>query len=316
MLYDEKKTEIGRNFVTKLWNAGRFLMMNFQKILNDKEYGSEPNDSDIVEKWIESRFNSTLKDINTNLNDFHINEYTKSMYNFVWSDFCDWYIELLKIQIEDNKESAKTIIKNAMELYEKILKILHPVMPFVTEELWHLLKEDRNSKSISTQQFPEIVIEKINPIIEDEFEQIKSIVTSIRNLRSENNIVFTTKCNVVINANPDSIKVLDNYLGMIKQLCNLDIDYSTDKKEPENSINNVITGFDIYLLLEGIVDEEKQKEKFVKEIENLEKYLKGIDAKLTNEKFLNNAAPEIVAKEREKKKDTEDKLEKLRTKVT
>ena len=316
VLYDEKKTEIGRNFVTKLWNAGRFLMMNYQKILGSSEYGSEPLDNDIVEKWIDSRFNSTLKDINTNLNDYRLNDYTKAMYSFVWSDFCDWYIELLKIRLDDNKDSAVSIIEKAMGIYENILKMLHPVIPFVTEELWHLLKDGRENKSISVQEFPEIAVEKIDPIIEDEFQNIINIVTSIRNLRSENNIVFTTKCNVIMHTDEDKIKFLDTYGDLISKMCNVDLSYSTSHDEPGNSISNVISGFVIYLLLEGVVDSEKQKEKYVKEIEKLESYLKGIDSKLTNTKFVENAPPEIIARERDKKKDTEDKLEKLRSKVT
>ncbi len=316
VLYEEKKTEIGRNFITKLWNAGRFLMMNYNRINSSDEFGNEEAQDDIVEKWIDSRFNSTLKDIEQNLDSYRLNDYTKAMYNFVWSDFCDWYIELLKIKLEEDKQSAKLTIAKAMERYEKILKILHPVIPFVTEELWHLLKEERESKTISTQKFPEVSYEKIEPLIEDEFEQIKNVITSIRNLRSENNIVFTVKCNVVVNTTEENLHLLDDYNNWIQNLCNVDLRYSTNTSEPDNSISNVISGFEVYLLLEGIVDVEKQKAKFLKEIENLEKYLKGIDSKLSNEKFIENAPPELIAGEKDKKKDTEEKLEKLRAKVT
>lgn len=315
VLFEEKKTEIGRNFITKLWNAGRFLMMNNTRINGSNEYGNDTIQDDIVEKWIDSRFNSTLKDIEQNLNSYRLNDYTKAMYNFVWSDFCDWYIELLKIKLEENKDSAKQTIAKAMERYEKILKLLHPVIPFVTEELWHLIKEERESKTISNQAFPEVLSDKIDPVIEDEFEQIKNIVTSIRNLRSENNIVFTVKCNVVINTSENNLRLLDNYCNWIQNLCNVDLKYSTGSEEPDNSTSNIISGFEIYLLLEGIVDSEKQKAKFLKEIENLERYLKGIDSKLSNQKFIQNAPPELVASEKDKKKDTEEKLEKLRSKV-
>src|SRR5690606_33978555 len=150
----------------------------------------------------------------------------------------------------------------------------------------------------------------------DEFEQIKNVITSIRNLRSENNIVFTVKCNVVVNTTEENLHLLDDYNNWIQNLCNVDLRYSTDTSEPDNSISNVISGFEVYLLLEGIVDVEKQKAKFLKEIENLEKYLKGIDSKLSNQKFIENAPPELIAGEKDKKKDTEEKLEKLRAKVT
>jgi valyl-tRNA synthetase len=316
VLYEEKKTEIGRNFITKLWNAGRFLMMNYTRIHSSNEYGNDDVQDDIVEKWIDSRFYSTLKDIEQNLNSYRLNDYTKAMYSFVWSDFCDWYIELLKIKLEEDKSSAKKTIARAMERYEKILKLLHPVIPFVTEELWHLIKEGTDTKTISTQEFPESMNNKIDPLIEDEFEQIKNIVTSIRNLRSENNIVFTVKCKVAITTSQENLKLLDHYSTWIQNLCNVELEYSTDISEPDNSISNVISGFEIYLLLEGIVDVEKQKAKFLKEIENLEKYLKGIDSKLSNQKFIDNAPPELVAAEKDKKKDTEDKLDKLRSKVS
>src|SRR5690606_8728036 len=136
----------------------------------------------------------------------------------------------------------------------------------------------RESKTKSTQQFPEVSHEKIEPLIEDEFEQIKNVITSIRNLRSENNIVFTVRCNVVINTSEDNLHLLDDYNNWIQNLCNVDLRYSTYTSEPDNSISNIISGFEVYLLLEGIVDVEKQKAKFLKEIENLEKYLKGIDS--------------------------------------
>jgi valyl-tRNA synthetase len=318
ILFDEAKTEIGRNFVTKLWNAGRFLMMNYENIYGSDEYGNQTAEDDLIDKWIESRFNSTLRDIDKNLNTYRLNEYTKSIYSFVWSDFCDWYIELLKIKVNRDKASAKRTISRAIEMYDSILRILHPVIPFVTEELWHLIKEGREEQSISRAEFPAINGSKIDEAVEREFESLKEIVINIRNLRAESEVPPSKKGKVLIKYdNAESKKIIDDFGSYIMSLANLESleAGSSLKEKEENMAARVITNFEIYLMLEGLVDASKQKEKFTKEIENLEKYLQSLDKKLSNEKFLEKASPKVIESERAKQKETIEKLEKLRAKL-
>lgn len=318
VLFNEQKTEIGRNFITKIWNAGRFLIFNYNKINSSDDYSYDYYKPDLSDKWIYSRFNSVLSSITKNLNNYRLNDYTKELYNFVWSDFCDWYIEFLKIKIESERDSAGKIIEDAINLFTNILKTLHPVIPFVTEELWHSFNPKEKDSSISIQDFPDFEKDEINEEIEKEFEFLKEVVTSIRNLKAENGISFNTSCEIVFLTEDEDVKYLINeFEDYIKKLCNVsefkiedDVDEVT-----KNSASAVHKNLEIFLILEGLIDFAKQNEKIQKEIENLEKYLDNINKKLTNERFLEKASEEVVEKEKEKREETINKLEKLKQKL-
>lgn len=310
VLFDEEKTEIGRNFVTKLWNAGRFLLMNKEKIYSSDEFGNQALEDDFIDKWLDSRMNSELEEVGRCLSEYKLNDYTKGLYNFVWSDFCDWYIEILKVKIAKYPDSAKYIIDKALSIYENIIKLLHPVIPFVTEEIWHILDESREGKSISFADFPEIVQEKINPDSEKEFEEFKEIVSGIRNLKAENDIPYSEKCKVyAVCSNQFAEKTFDEYYSYIFNLCNLASLDKVKKLDGEKYLSKVLTDFEIHIPFEV---SEKQIEKYKKEIENLEKYIAGIDKKLSNQNFIEKAPAELVESEKSKREEANGKLEKLR----
>jgi valyl-tRNA synthetase len=310
VLFDVDKTEIGRNFVTKLWNAGRFLLMNKAKIYESDEFGSEVLKDDFIDKWLDSRFNSELEEVERCLAEYKLNDYTKALYNFVWSDFCDWYIEILKVKITKYPESAKYIIDKALNIYENIVKLLHPVIPFVTEEIWHILDESREGKSISYSNFPEIEKEKINPESEKKFEIFQEIVSGIRNLKAENDIPFSEKCKVFAVCSSDMAeKTLDEYNDYIFSLCNLDTLEKINKLDGDKYLSKVLADFEIHIPFEV---NEKQIEKYKKEIENLEKYVAGIDKKLSNSSFVEKAPANLVEAEKAKREEAVSKLDKLK----
>ena len=322
VLFDEEKTQIGRNFVTKLWNAGRFIIMTKEKIENSHIEGNKKYETDLTDKWIESRFNSALLIAEKYLNEYRLNDYVKVIYNFVWSDFCDWYIELMKIKINDcNSEDALKIIGTSINYYENILKILNPVIPYVTEELWHILDENRNLKSISLEQIVICDESKINLDFEGKFEKLKEFVTGIRNLRSEQGIPPSNKCNV-LSYSPDNeeVMILKEFEDFIKKLCNLEhfeiIDNKRimDAQDKEFAVK-VINKSELFLSLDGILDKEKQMEIVNKEIKNLEKYIESLDKKLSNQTFLDKASPDIVNSEKQKYNDSKEKLSKLLNQV-
>jgi valyl-tRNA synthetase len=318
VFFDEDKTQIGRNFVTKLWNAGRFLMMMKDKIVTENIPQNEFYQDDLTDEWIESRFNSTLKDAENFLNEYRLNDYAKVIYNFVWNDFCDWYIELMKINVIRKPADALIIITNAIFYFENILKILHPVIPYVTEELWHIFDESRKSVSISTELISEKDESKINLISEKRIDLFREFVTGIRNLRSNNNIAPSEKCEISFKTDDVEltglIKDFDNHF---KRLCNLDkLDLSgyssiTEKNEKKFA-SMVINNCEIALTLKENIVSDKQKEMLKKEIDNLHIYLKGLEKKLSNENFLNKASKEVVESEKCKQKDALEKLEKLK----
>ncbi len=310
VLYDESKTEIGRNFVTKLWNAGRFLLMNKEKIYSSDEFGNQTLEDDFIDKWLDSRLNSELEEVDRCLAEYKLNDYTKGLYNFVWSDFCDWYIEILKVKIDKYPESARYIIDKALSIYESIIKLLHPVIPFVTEEIWHVLDENREGKSISFVDFPSLDKEKINPDSEKEFEEFKEIVSGIRNLKAENDIPYSEKNKAfVICSGELAEKTFDEYYTYIFNLCNLASLEKVKSLDGDKYLSKVLVDFEIHIPFEV---SEKQIEKYKKEIENLEKYVSGIDKKLSNKNFVEKAPAELVEAEKSKREDAMGKLEKLK----
>ncbi len=315
VLFDEEKTEIGRNFVTKIWNAGRFLLMNKSKIESDTKYSDNEVSNDIIDEWIESRLNTTLKEIEINLRDFRLNEYTKSLYNFIWNDFCDWYIEILKNKIDLNEKSAINIIDRAISLYEKIIKLVHPAMPYMSEEIWHLIKDGREDLTISNQEFPILNENQIKPESESEFEIFKELVTGIRNLKTDNNLGKKKDVKVIIKYNSDlKINFLNIFEAYIKKLAGIgELKFSSEVPDDKDSYaSKIFTGFELFLHLENVELDEKQINKYISDLKNLENYLSSLEKKLSNQNFLQKASEQVITSEKQKKSDTLEKIEKLK----
>jgi len=310
--FDEEKTQIGRNFVTKLWNAGRFLMMMKEKVQSAGHKQSDNYKEDLTDEWIESRFNSALDTADKFLNAYRLNDYAKTIHSFVWSDFCDWYIELIKIKINDQPEHAERIISRALDYYNSVLKILHPVIPYVTEELWHILEEGREGKSISLEQTGSPDLTKINNESEIKFEKVKDVVTAIRNLKIQNNIAPSVKSDVFVLTDRKEEGILIDFNSYIKKLCNLNILESVEKIDNKDEYAcTVIDKYEIYLSMDKSVNLEIQSEKIRKEIDNLVNYLSGLDKKLANTNFLNKASAEVISMEKQKQSEAREKLAKL-----
>lgn len=315
VFFDEDKTLMGRNFVTKLWNAGRFLVMMKEKIRESDTVQNQKYERDLIDNWIQSRYNTTLQEAEKYLEQYRLNDYTKANYSFVWSDFCDWYIELIKLKVNHHPENAKKTIDTALELYENILKILNPVIPYVTEELWHILDtEGRREKSISSETLSEAELSKIDKQVEENFEKVKELVTSIRNLKSNNDIKPSLKSKINIKpSNADGEKLLSEFSGYIEQLSNSEINGIENRINDESNFAETVSGdFEIRLLLEGNLNTDKHKEVIVKEIKNLENYLEVLNRKLDNQNFLSKASAEIVEKEKQKQSEAAEKLEKMK----
>ncbi len=312
VLFDEEKTQIGRNFVTKLWNAGRFLMMMKEKIVSSEVKQNVNNEEDIIDSWIKSRFNSAISNADKFLRAYRLNDYTKTLYNFVWSDFCDWFIEFIKIKTNEKPETAVKTITDALNYYENILKILHPVIPYVTEELWHIIEEKREGRSISSELISNPVKSGINNASEENIEKVKEIVTAIRNLKSQNNVAASSRPDVFIVSSVDSAASIKQFNTYIKKLCNLDkLEFTENIKDRNEFAKSVINSFEILLSLNGQLNNELQTEKIRKELDNLKNYLSVLDKKLTNENFLSKASAEIIEAEKKKQLEAKEKLEKL-----
>ncbi|MBK7104533.1 MAG: valine--tRNA ligase [Ignavibacteriae bacterium] len=316
VLFSTEKVELGRNFANKIWNAGRFLLMN----LAYRQAGSEQikldenlidKHVDFVDEWIDSKFQNAIKNYETALDKFEINSASKILYSYVWNDFCDWYVELIKNKLySQNEEIKSAAITRAIKLFEEMLKMIHPFMPYISEEIWNLISERKEGESISISEFPKFDSSKISTVAEDKMEFTQNIITSIRNIRGEMNIAPSKKISALLKTE----NLLDDQIIYIKSLGRIDeIKFGNNIEKPKAIASSVIKNCEIYIPLEGIIDLNVERERLQKEIQRLEGALIGVSKKLGNEKFVNSAPKEIVEKELTKKSDWENSLIKLKT---
>lgn len=309
--FAKEKCEIGRNFANKLWNAARFLLMKKEQSAgNNAAY-----EKDVFDHWIESRFQSALKQYLKALNEYKINEASAALYDFIWGDFCDWYIEILKIKAGDNPASGEAIFSNAINIFENCLKLLHPVMPFITEELWQGIKERKENDSISVMDMPAPEDSLINTEAESKIDTIQQLMAAARNLRAEMGLSPSVKCDITINCasaeDTAFINSVSNYIKSLAKIGALEIRTGADAPAYK-SVTAVVGSYQVYLKIEGLIDIEQEKAKLQKEIERTEGFISSVTKKLSNEKFTTNASPEVVENERKKLDDNTKKLEKLK----
>jgi valyl-tRNA synthetase len=308
VLFSADKCVFGRNFANKIWNAGRFLLMNAENIKVDERL--KDAHIDFADEWIISRFNETLADFNNAMDSFEINNATKIIYTFVWNDFCDWYVEMIKNRLYgENEEIKSAVLTRALSIFENMLKMVHPFMPFVTEEIWQLTKEIMDGESISTSVFPKLKKELINPQADKDMEVVENIVTAIRNIRGEMNIPPSKKINVLLKTN----EVSERQIDYIKKLAKVeDLKAGENITKPKASASSVVKSSEIYIPLEGLIDLDVERQRLQKEITRLEGSLAGIEKKLSNEKFVSGAPADVVEKERTKQRDWQENLGKLK----
>ncbi len=309
VLFSTDKCEIGRNFANKIWNAGRFLLMNAEEINVDENLKNNYVDS--ADKWILSKFNKTVKKFESALDSFDITGATKIAYAFIWNDFCDWYLELIKNRLYSGEtEIRSAVLTRAVSLFGEMLKLVHPFMPFITEELWQALDERKKGESISTSEFPVFNEELINEEAEEKIELVKGIVTAIRNIRGEMNIAPSKKVDALITTNSltDLQKTYIKSLSKVENLLT-----GEELQKPSVSASAVVSGINIFVPLEGIIDLEVERNRLDKEINRLQNLLNGVNKKLSNENFLNRAPAEVVEKEKAKQRDWQEALGKVLT---
>jgi valyl-tRNA synthetase len=268
------------------------------------------NHLDFSDNWINSRLHQALADLNKAMDKFEINNAIKIIYSFTWNDFCDWYIELAKNRLYSNDEDVKSaVLTRALNLFENLLKIVHPFMPFITEELWQLIENRKDDESISVAEYPKLNESLINPEAEKEMGFVQDIITAIRNIRGEMNIPPSK----FVTAFVKSANVKDYQLEYIKKLARVEsITVDENLEKPKTSASTVLNNCEIYVPLKGLIDLDVERNRLQKEITRFEGLLNGIEKKLSNEKFVNNAAPDVVERERIKQKDWKGNLAKLK----
>jgi valyl-tRNA synthetase len=258
-----------------------------------------------------SRFNKTIKEVNEALDKFEITAASKIIYSFVWNDFCDWYVELSKSRLYQGSEEVKSaVLTRAISLFAEILKLVHPIMPFITEEIWQLLDERKVGESISISEFPKYDQNLIDDKAEAEFTFVQEVVTAIRNIRGEMNISPAKPINVFLKSTAVTF-AQESYIKSLVKIDRLTVDENLDK--PKASASAVVKGCDIFIPLEGLIDLDVERTRIEKEIARLLGSFNGVRKKLENENFVTKAPPEVIERERRKMEDWEKALEKLQT---
>jgi valyl-tRNA synthetase len=318
---DVPSVEIGRNFANKVWNSGRFLMMKLEEALGENELNFDAipdlkeEEMTTADKWILSKFNTTVQRMENALDKFKVTEYSKMMYDYIWSDFCAWYVEIIKVQFNnaENNEYKQSLMKFALGIYEGILKLLHPVMPFITEELWHILLSKSADESISLEKLPTVNAGEVSEKIENSFDLIKLVVEEIRKLRASVNIQPSQKVAVTFGIKEDELfNLFEGQKDSIATLAKCkEITLTKEDIQPEGVVASVVRGVNIFIHIGDAIDKDAEKKRLEKEIKRLEGNIFGTEKKLGNEKFVNNAKPEIVQREREKLESMKNSLQKV-----
>ena len=314
MRFIMEKVEACSNFANKIWNASRFVMMNLDSIAvleaDRKVYEQNLTTAD---KWILSRYNTIVREVTDNLEKFEIGVAAQKLYDFIWSEFCDWYIELVKPRLygEDTASNLAAQI-TLVDVLSGTMQLLHPMMPFITEEIYQHLPG--TEKSIVISKWPEYNEARFSPEQESNMEIVMEAIKSIRNIRAEMNVVPSRKAKVLIIATDEKVKsAIEAGSIYFERLASASevLLISQKTQIPEGAVSVVIAGAEIFLPLEELVDMDKEKERLNKEKENLEKEIQRVSGKLSNQGFVAKAPPNVIEEERAKQAKYQEMLVKV-----
>ena len=303
LLFDESLCQQGKNFTNKLWNASR--LVNGWEIDVNK---SQPKVNELGLEWYNNKFNHTLELINKNFDSYRISDVLMSSYRLIWDDFCSWLLEIIKPDYGEQIDlKSKT---DLIKLFEKNLKVLHPFMPFLTEEIFHNLPNINAINPLTTSSWPKLESYKQNTV--DDFEITKEIISQIRNYRKEKNISFKTSLDLYYLPNKSTLGNIE----IIKKIASIDILKESTKNDFEMVNSFLIKNFEFFIPLEEGFDKGAEIEKLKKELDYNDSFLKSVQNKLKNENFINNAPSTIVNKEKQKIIDTEQKIKSLKKSIS
>ncbi|MGU9993385.1 valine--tRNA ligase [Ligilactobacillus salivarius] len=315
------KMDAAWNFINKIWNASRFVIMNLD---SDVELSlPEASEWQLADKWILSRLNDTVRDVTRLFDSFEFGEAGRALYNFIWNDFCDWYIEMAKENLtgEDGKlkKNTQRILRYVLD---QILRLMHPIMPFVTEKIWLSMPHD--GASLVVAEYPVEHTEFDNQVAEKDMDNLIELIKAVRNSRSEVNAPMSSAIDILIKTKDDDTrKVFENNVDYINRFCHPKrLEIAADIEAPKLAMTSVITGAEVYLPLADLIDLNEEISRLQKEAKKLESEVTRGEKKLGNEKFVANAPEAVVAKEKEKLANykqqlaaTESRIEELKAEI-
>lgn len=309
-----ERVEAARNFANKIWNASRFVLMNLDSALMEK-YKNE-KDYTLADRWILSRMNTLVKEVTENIDKYELGIALQKIYDFMWTEFCDWYIELSKPVLYGDDEKQKGITFNV--LYKVLvtgLQLLHPVMPFITEEIYTHLDAEYESITISNWPNYEEALKDLDA--EKEMDLIIEAIKSLRNIRAEMNVPPSRKAKVMAYAAEEAISAFKNGVTYFEKLASAsEVEFIKNKNSvPENSVSVVIRGGELFMPLLDLVDREKELERLNKEKDKLQGEIDRVEKKLNNQSFVSKAPEAVVAEEKAKGEKYRVMLEAVLTRI-
>ena len=310
VLFSKDRLEIGRNFMNKLWNACRFIEMNTPGSWSD-DFVVEQDDLELADKWILNQLFNSIEKYNKQLDRLHFNEAAKVLYDFVWNDFCDWYIEIAKTRFySENAESKMITYSTCLKCIRIILPLMHPFTPFITEELWSFFK-DKNQPDLIVSMWPNGNYD-FDDDVDGAMTVLQELITSIRAIRSRMNIAPSKNVDLKIKCSKEQSDLISQNKKLFMALAKIDsYDYGSSMERPPQSATAVVHGMELYIPLDGLVDLDKEKMQLEKRKIKIEGLLIGIDKKLSNKQFINNAPENVVDGERKKGVNLRDELTKI-----
>ena len=300
--YSNDKVESVWNFANKIWNASRFAMMNMEG-MEHKDIDLS-GDKSVADTWILTHLNETIEQVTDLAERYEFGEVGRLLYNFIWDDFCDWYIEMAKLPLYGEDEQAKVMTRSVLAyVLDNTMRLLHPFMPFITEEIWQNLPTE--GESITIAAWP-----KADPALSDakkadSMKLLMDVIRSVRTIRAEVQTPMSKKVPMTISAKDEAtLSVLEENAAYIERFCNPEtLTIGHNIEAPEKSMSAVVSGAELFMPLEGLIDIEEELKRLQKELDKWAKEVKLVQGKLSNERFVSKAPEAVVAEERKKEAD-------------
>ena len=321
--FDESKIELGRNFSNKIWNAHRFLMMNVsenddQKLTKLMEEIDETSSAFIEtlpleDRWVLSRLHRTIEQVTTCLDTFKFNDATSNIYRFFWHEFCDWYLEMIKPRLYGKRDGKDQALAVGLIVLRDTMKLLHPFIPFITEEIWQNIPGRNRPVSIAVDRWPKPNKSLMNAEIEREMDLVQRVTFSIRNMRSEMNVSPTTNVRVIIRPTGEMARsTITRHAAHIQELARCsEVTIDAKAAVSRQAAKTFLPEAEVYLPLEGVIDIETERRRLEKERDRLTSLIERIQTRLDSDEFVTKAPAEIVEQEKQKLSEYEQKLIKL-----
>jgi valyl-tRNA synthetase len=320
LLFDEKRLETGKFFANKIWNAARLVSSR----LGDEDFGKVRESAlelTLADRWILSRFEHTRKNITRNLKTYRFNEAANALYHFAWNEYCDWYLEMAKPRwgyaedadtLDDVQRRDRLAARwVAWKVLDGILRLLHPFMPFLTEEIWQALPHD--GELLANASWPRAKTAWTNADAERDVAFLQALVVAVRNLRVENSLALGKTVPVVIRGTNAQLDLIERLADQIRPLARIgELTLARDGSRPAVAASAVVEGAEVFLPLEGLVDLDEERGRLAREADKLLTELESCKKKLRNQDFLHKARPDVVERERQRLTALEETLEKLK----